>query len=110
MQLKFVITDSWKAPFRLTHILLYPQSNLYINVLLQVLTNCLWYVTNQHEAINDRSRREKDVRPIPPSFDRFQGYNEHKRKQEAHGPRFAHLSDTATADMQSYVFQSYHRN
>ena len=23
-----------------------------------------------------------------------------RREQEAHGPRFAHLSDTATADMQ----------
>ena len=35
-----------------------------------------------------------------------------KKKQEAYGPQFAHLSDIATADMQmlSALFQSYHHN
>ena len=49
--------------------------------MLQVLTNTLWYLTNQHDTINERSRKEKSVLEIPARIDQFQGYNEHKRKK-----------------------------
>ncbi|WAQ96968.1 hypothetical protein MAR_029658 [Mya arenaria] len=49
--------------------------------IIQVLTNALWYITNQHQTINDTSLRFKDVVPVPEPFEKFQGYNEFKRKK-----------------------------
>ena len=50
-------------------------------VFWQALTNTLWYLTNQHATINERSRKEKSVLGIPPASDSFQGYNEFRRKK-----------------------------
>ncbi|KAI0235373.1 hypothetical protein LSAT2_014110 [Lamellibrachia satsuma] len=41
--------------------------------LIQVLCNALWYVTNQHQVINDAAQRKSKVQPIPSSFDKYVG-------------------------------------
>ncbi|XP_060553483.1 uncharacterized protein LOC132714606 [Ruditapes philippinarum] len=51
---------------------------LYI---VQVLTNALWYITNQQTVINDRSRREVAVYSVPTAFEDFVGFNDHRRKK-----------------------------
>uniref|UniRef100_A0A8W8K6P7 Uncharacterized protein n=1 Tax=Magallana gigas TaxID=29159 RepID=A0A8W8K6P7_MAGGI len=51
----------------------------------QVLTNALWYITNQHDTINDRARREKEVLGVPPEFDKFKNYNDLKKKRQKLG-------------------------
>ena len=51
-----------------------------------MLCNALWCITNQHEVINDRASRAKDVKPIPYWFEQFQGYNEVKRKKVKENP------------------------
>ena len=48
---------------------------------MQVLTNALWYITNDHMTINGAARHSKDVDPVPKIFDPYTGYNEVKRKK-----------------------------
>ena len=48
---------------------------------LQVLTNALWYITNDHLTINEVSKQAKEVTPIPKLFEGYVGYNEIKRKK-----------------------------
>ena len=52
----------------------------------QVLCNALWYITNQHVVIESASRHKKQVRAVPTVFDRFQGFNEMKRKRLKEAP------------------------
>ena len=47
------------------------------------------YIISSYELLADLFFLYFNIRP-----------NNNKTKQEAHGPRFAHLSDIATADMQ----------
>ncbi|XP_078662870.1 uncharacterized protein LOC144906461 isoform X2 [Branchiostoma floridae x Branchiostoma belcheri] len=49
--------------------------------IIQVLCNSLWYVTNQHVVINDAALRKKSVTAVPVAFDKYQGYNDYKRKK-----------------------------
>jgi hypothetical protein len=49
--------------------------------LFQVLTNALWYLTNQHDVINAAALRKKNVMGVPPAFDKYVGYNDIKRKK-----------------------------
>ncbi|XP_052793028.1 uncharacterized protein LOC128226946 [Mya arenaria] len=46
-----------------------------------VLCNALWYITNHHTTINDAAARYKDVLPVPPAFENYDGYNDVKRKK-----------------------------
>ena len=49
--------------------------------MFQILTNCLWYITNQHLTINNTAVKRQDVKPVPAPFEKYQGYNEYKRKK-----------------------------
>ena len=46
----------------------------------------MWYVTNQHQVINDAAQRKSKVQPIPSSFDKYVGYNDCKRKKQKEQP------------------------
>ena len=47
----------------------------------QVLCNALWYITNQHDVINNAALRKKNVLPVPVPFETYTGYNDIKRKK-----------------------------
>ena len=47
----------------------------------QVLTNTLWYITNQHEVIRAAAVTRTDLTCVPEIFSKYQGYNELKRKK-----------------------------
>lgn len=65
-----------------------------LKTVFQVLTNTLWYITNQQMVINERSKKETlMILPVPPTFERFQGYNEHRRKKQKNPPS----SETSTS-------------
>lgn len=49
--------------------------------ILQVLINCLWYLTNQRLVTADASSKRADVIPVPEAWDSYQGYNQMKRKR-----------------------------
>jgi hypothetical protein len=53
---------------------------LYIQF-LQVVTNALWYITNQHIVINSAASRRVDVQPVPSAFDEYQGFLDIKRRK-----------------------------
>ena len=38
-------------------------------------------MTNHHQTINDASQRRKEVLPIPPAFEDYDGFNDFKRKK-----------------------------
>ena len=48
---------------------------------LQVLTNALWYITNDHLTIHEASKQAKEVTSIPKLFGGYVGYNKIKRKK-----------------------------
>ena len=48
---------------------------------LKVLTNALWYITNDHLTTNEASKQEKERTPIPKLFEGYVGYNEIERKK-----------------------------
>ena len=50
-------------------------------VVFQKICSVLWFLTNQHETINNTASKRKKVIPIPSCFSLFQGYNEVKRKK-----------------------------
>ena len=50
------------------------------------MCNSLWYITNQHMVINDAAVQRKDVNEIPPFFEKYQGYNDIKRKKVKEQP------------------------
>ena len=47
----------------------------------QTITNALWCITNHHMTINDAALRRKEVLPIPPVFQKFEGFDERRRKK-----------------------------
>ena len=48
---------------------------------LQVVTDALWYITNDHLTINEARRQKKEFTPIPKLFEGCVGYNEIKPKK-----------------------------
>jgi hypothetical protein len=42
--------------------------------------NAVWYLTNQHQVIEEASRKSSKVIPVPELFDKFQGYDDYKKK------------------------------
>ena len=48
---------------------------------MQVLTNALWYIINDHLTINEASKQAREGNPIPKLFEGYVGYNEIKRKK-----------------------------
>ena len=48
---------------------------------LQVITNALWYITNQHTTIQEAALKRQNVSPVPAFFEKYQGYNDIKRKK-----------------------------
>jgi hypothetical protein len=54
---------------------------IYKTLFLQVLCNSLWYITNQHQTINDAALHKTGVLPVPACFDDYGGFNEKKRKK-----------------------------
>ncbi len=51
------------------------------SVFFQVLSNTLWYLTNQHAVIKEASFHDSKVRPVPDIFHNYQGFNEMRRKK-----------------------------
>ena len=43
--------------------------------------NSLWYIPNQHLTISDAALSRKETLPVPAVFEKFQGYNDLKRKK-----------------------------
>ena len=58
---------------------------------LQVLTNALWYITNDHSTINEASKQAKEVTVIPKLFKGYVGYNEIKSKKVKAMPLSSYL-------------------
>ena len=48
---------------------------------MQVITNALWYLTNQHTTINDAADSRPDVLAVPEWILKYSGYNEVKHKK-----------------------------
>ena len=48
---------------------------------LQVVTDALWYITNNHLTINEARRQKKEFTPIPKLLEGCVGYNEIKPKK-----------------------------
>ena len=48
---------------------------------LQMLTNAIWCITNDHLTINEASKQAKEVAPIPKLFEDYVGYNNIKRQK-----------------------------
>ena len=46
-----------------------------------VITNALWYVTNDYHTINNARKHHSSIIPIPKVFENFDGYNDVKRKK-----------------------------
>ena len=46
-----------------------------------VITNALWYVTNDHHTINNARKHHSSIIPIPKVFENFDGYNDVKRRK-----------------------------
>ncbi|XP_014676567.1 PREDICTED: uncharacterized protein LOC106816458 [Priapulus caudatus] len=49
---------------------------------VQIISDALWYITNQHQVINDAARTRKGVQPVPAAFAEYTGFNDVKRKKE----------------------------
>ena len=49
---------------------------------VQVLTNALWYITNDHLTINETTKQAKELTPILKLFEGYIGYYEIKRKKK----------------------------
>ena len=49
---------------------------------LDIVTDALWCITNNHQTISDRCAKVKGLIPVPKSYDEFTGYNDIKRKKE----------------------------
>ena len=48
---------------------------------VQIVTNALWYIKNDHITINDAAKHSKDVNKEPDVFEQYAGYNDIKRKK-----------------------------
>ena len=49
---------------------------------VQVLTNALWYITNDHLTIHETTKQAKELTPILKLFEGYIGYYEIKRKKK----------------------------
>lgn len=49
--------------------------------LCQTITNALWCITNHHTTINNTALSRKEVLPIPPAFQHFDGFDDRRRKK-----------------------------
>lgn len=49
--------------------------------IVQILCNALWYITNQHITFSDVSSQTKEVISVPLPFQKYDGYNDIKRKK-----------------------------
>lgn len=74
------------------------------------MTNALWYITNQHDTINDRARREKEVLGVPPGFDKFKNYNDLKKKRQKLGTHEATQMKTHSEILLSLCSKPYMRS
>lgn len=70
-----------------------------------MLFNSLWYVTNQHEVINQAALRRKGVLPIPEAFDRYTGYNDLRRKKAKQQPLSAFELETDSQALYSILLK-----
>ena len=48
---------------------------------VQVITNALWYITNDHLTVHEARKHSSGLRPIPEMFEKYVGYNDIKRKK-----------------------------
>ena len=48
---------------------------------VSVITNVLWYITNDHNTINNACKHTHGIIPIPMAFEHYDGYNDVKRKK-----------------------------
>ncbi|XP_054483050.1 uncharacterized protein LOC129115850 [Anoplopoma fimbria] len=83
-----------------------PESTTQGSLLLTTLTNCLWYITNQHTVIRDASLQERDVIPVPSCWS-FEGYNEVKRKKIKEQPMCATFLDSHSQALLSLCDRPY---
>ncbi|KAJ8375335.1 hypothetical protein SKAU_G00059150 [Synaphobranchus kaupii] len=74
--------------------------------LLTILTNCIWYITNQHMVIYDASVHERDVTPVPSCWN-FEGYNEMKRKKLKEQPMSASVLESHSQALLSLCDRPY---
>ena len=74
--------------------------------IFQVLTNSLWYITNQQQVIRDASIHDRDVTPVPSCWD-YQGYNEVKRKKLKEQPMSSDVLETQSQTLLSLSERSY---
>ncbi|KAK0155231.1 hypothetical protein N1851_002422 [Merluccius polli] len=83
-----------------------PESTTQGSLLLTTLTNCLWYITNQHTVIRDASLQERDVIPVPSCWS-FEGYNKVKRKKMKEQPMCAAFLDSHSQALLSLCDRPY---
>ena len=74
---------------------------------LQVLTNALWYITNDHLTINEASRQAKEVTRIPKLFEGYVGYNDIKRKKVKAMPLSSDLLHLHAQALYSLLLKPY---
>ena len=80
-------------------------ANRKLPISFQVLCNSLWYVTNQHEVINQAALRRKGVLPIPEAFDIYTGYNDLRRKKAKQHPLSALELETHSQALYSILMK-----
>ena len=72
-----------------------------------LLTNALWYITNDHLTINEASKQVKEVTPIPKLFEGCLGYNEIKRKKVMAMPLSSDLLHSHAQALYSLLLKPY---
>ena len=74
---------------------------------LQVLTNALWYITNDHLTINEARKHSSGLLTIPQMFEIYVGYNDIKRKKMKSLPLSADLLNSHAQALYGLLLKPY---
>ena len=77
---------------------------------LGVLCNALWYITNDHQTMADRCKHVSGVIPAPRVYERYEGYNDLKRKKQKSNPLKRETLAAHSEALYGFVMKPYMRS